>query len=343
MKKIAPLLLFMVATIFCKAADTDSIMKLNLPDSVKAVQLMAELKIESVSGKKTSLAGIKTDLVSLYLETEKNDREVKFSFPAKAKIVALGMGVEIDDDELELEYNWALNENYKLLLSIASDSADNFTLYSGYLWLPEETKWKLIGTCRIEERWWPMKEPAFYYSSGKKNGIRASAAQVWIQRNTGSWKNMMTEGIAPPVINLYAHIDSLAQFEHEKKIIDDAIASGKTDARLFKDGVYYMMMKEGNDVPVLVSDTVVAYYKGYLFDDNTVFDQTKDKPATFPLNRLIKGWQIGVPLCKVGGKIKLVIPSGLAYSIRTRAAKIPPNSILVFEIEVLETKPAMPK
>ena len=62
------------------------------------------------------------------------------------------------------------------------------------------------------------------------------------------------------------------------------------------------------------------------------------KPATFPLNRLIKGWHIGVPLCKVGGKIKLVIPSGLGYSVRTRAAKIPPNSILVFEIEVLDAK-----
>jgi FKBP-type peptidyl-prolyl cis-trans isomerase len=53
---------------------------------------------------------------------------------------------------------------------------------------------------------------------------------------------------------------------------------------------------------------------------------------------LIRGWQIGVPLCKVGGKIRLVIPSNLAYSIRTRAAKIPPNSILVFEIEVVDAK-----
>jgi FKBP-type peptidyl-prolyl cis-trans isomerase FkpA len=40
----------------------------------------------------------------------------------------------------------------------------------------------------------------------------------------------------------------------------------------------------------------------------------------------------------VGGKIKIIIPSGLAYGIRTRASKIPPNSILVFEVEVLEAK-----
>jgi FKBP-type peptidyl-prolyl cis-trans isomerase len=50
------------------------------------------------------------------------------------------------------------------------------------------------------------------------------------------------------------------------------------------------------------------------------------------------GWQIGVPLCKVGGKIKIIIPSNLGYSIRTRSAKIPPNSVLVFEIEVLDAK-----
>ena len=97
-------------------------------------------------------------------------------------------------------------------------------------------------------------------------------------------------------------------------------------------------MKEGTGKQVSVNDTVVAYYKGYLFNDGLVFDQTKDKPATFSLKRLIRGWQIGLPLCNVGGKIKLVIPSDLAYSIRTRAAKIPPNSILVFEIEVVEVK-----
>jgi FKBP-type peptidyl-prolyl cis-trans isomerase len=69
-----------------------------------------------------------------------------------------------------------------------------------------------------------------------------------------------------------------------------------------------------------------------------IFDQTKEKPATFPLNRLIKGWQIGLTKCKKGGKMRLIIPSALAYSIRARAEKIPPNSILLFDIEVLDIK-----
>ena len=141
------------------------------------------------------------------------------------------------------------------------------------------------------------------------------------------------------MISLAGHIDSAEQRLTEIKLIEDAITSGKTDVKENKDNVYYTIMKEGSGKQVAVTDTVVAFYKGYLFPDGEVFDQTKDKPATFPLNRLIKGWQIGVPLCKVGGTIKLVIPSDLAYSIRTRSPKIPPNSILVFEIEVVAINP----
>ena len=131
------------------------------------------------------------------------------------------------------------------------------------------------------------------------------------------------------------HIENTTQY---KKLITQAIAENKTDAKLDHEGVYYTILKEGTGRQVSVNDTVIAYYKGYLFKDNSIFDQTKDKPATFPLKRLIMGWQIGVPLCKVGGKIKIIIPSNLAYSIRTRAAKIPPNSVLVFEIEVVDAK-----
>jgi FKBP-type peptidyl-prolyl cis-trans isomerase len=54
------------------------------------------------------------------------------------------------------------------------------------------------------------------------------------------------------------------------------------------------------------------------------------------LARLIKGWQVGLEGTRVGEKVKLLIPSGLAYSIRTRSPKIPPNSILVFEIETVK-------
>ena len=66
-------------------------------------------------------------------------------------------------------------------------------------------------------------------------------------------------------------------------------------------------------------------------------DETKEKIVVFPLKRLIKGWQIGLPFCKQGGKIRLIIPSSLAYSIRNLGI-ITPNSILVFDVEVVEIK-----
>ncbi|MES2778013.1 MAG: DUF3472 domain-containing protein [Bacteroidota bacterium] len=140
-----------------------------------------------------------------------------------------------------------------------------------------------------------------------------------------------------PTIDLYKNADSAVQIAKEKQIIFSEIAAGKLDTTGSVGGVYYKILKEGTGRNVLVTDTVVAFYKGNILNGE-IFDQTKTEPATFPLARLIKGWQLAVPMCKVGGKIRLIIPSAIAYSIRTRGAKIPPNSVLVFDIEVVSVK-----
>ena len=87
-----------------------------------------------------------------------------------------------------------------------------------------------------------------------------------------------------------------------------------------------------------MTDTVTVHYKGSLLTDGSIFDQTKDNPATFPLRRLIRGWQLALPKCRVGGKVRVIIPSAQAYGIRTRSKDIPPNKVLVFDIEVLLQK-----
>ena len=139
-----------------------------------------------------------------------------------------------------------------------------------------------------------------------------------------------------PVVDLYRNADSAIQALKDRQLIFSAIAAGKLDTTGSINGVYYKMLQEGSGAFVAVNDTVTAFYKGALMTGE-IFDQTRDKPATFPLNRLIKGWQLGVPLCREGGKIRLIIPSSLAYSIRTRSMKIPPNSVLIFDIEVQST------
>ncbi len=339
MKKLLLAIILIAASTTSRAVDKDSTVYYSLPDSIKAVSFLADIEVRAISGRREAVAGIQTDVVRLYLETEKDEKEVVFEFPDDAVVAATGKDVDTDEKgELEWEYNWSLNEVYKLLIATANDSAGNFVLYSGYIFLPKEDKWKLIGTCKIKGQWRTIQQPAFFYSTGKKNGIEAVSSQVWCQRNNGSWKNMLSTESKVPVVNLMSHVDSISQYQTEKVFIEKVITDGTTDVKENTSGVYYKILKEGTGRQVTADDTVTVYYKGYLFADSSVFDQTKEKPATFPLKRLIRGWQIGVPLCKVGGKIKLVIPSALAYSIRTRAAKIPPNSILVFEIEVVDAK-----
>jgi len=320
------------------ANNKDSVIYYPLPDSVKAVSFLVDISVGTITTKKEVFAGIKTDIVKLSLESDKKAREIVFEFPSAATVMVNGIGVKTEKGEISWAYNWLENENYRLLIATASDSAGNFALYSGYIFLPQEKRWKLIGTCKILGQWNTLKQPSAFRSQIKNSPLQLNINEAWCQRSNGSWKNLLEKNLALPVVNLLSHGDSLKQLEIDKKLIATAIDENKTDAKNIHNEVYYTILKEGNGRQVSVNDTVTVFYKGYLLSDNSVFDETKDKPATFPLKRLIMGWQIGVPLCKVGGKIKIIIPSNLAYSIRTRAAKIPPNSILVFEVEVVDAK-----
>jgi len=339
MKSILVFLSFSFIAISTKANNRDSVVNYFLPDSIKAVTFITDIKIESLNTRKEYLAGIRDGAISISLEADKNKRELVFAFPGTATIVASGIETDTKEKgEIEWNYNWSVGETYKLMLAVASDSAENFIIYTGYVFLAKENKWKLIGSCKITGRWGTIKNPSTYFTVLKKDQPSVHFTNSWCQRNNGSWKKFDETNSAAPVVNLYPHIDSTRQANDEIQVMNNAIASGKTDAGKTHEGLYYTILKEGTGRQVQLTDTVTIFYKGYLFSDGTIFDQTKDKPATFPLKRLIRGWQVGMPLCKVGGKIKLVIPSGLGYSVRTRAAKIPPNSILVFEIEVLDAK-----
>ena len=105
-------------------------------------------------------------------------------------------------------------------------------------------------------------------------------------------------------------------------------------------GLKYTVMKSGTGtVHPTAADNVTVHYHGTLLD-GTVFDSSVDRgqPATFPLNGVIPGWTEGVQLMKAGDKFKFEIPSGLAYGSISPSPAIPPDSTLVFEVELLEIK-----
>jgi FKBP-type peptidyl-prolyl cis-trans isomerase FklB len=106
-------------------------------------------------------------------------------------------------------------------------------------------------------------------------------------------------------------------------------------------GLQYKVIKEGTGAPPKATDTVTVNYRGTLIDGKE-FDSSykRGQPATFPLNGVIKGWTEGLQLMKTGSKYQLFVPPDLAYGERTVGPDLAPNSTLIFEVELLDAKPA---
>lgn len=100
------------------------------------------------------------------------------------------------------------------------------------------------------------------------------------------------------------------------------------------------MSGDGSGAHPAVTDTVRINYAG-TFIDGTEFDSswTRGEPATFPLNRLIKGWQVAVPKAGVGDTIEIAIPADMAYGPIGKGP-IPGDATLFFKIELLGIEPA---
>jgi len=111
----------------------------------------------------------------------------------------------------------------------------------------------------------------------------------------------------------------------------------KEGVKTTESGLQYEVITEGSGASPSPTDTVKVHYKGALLD-GTVFDSSYDRgePVEFPLNAVIPGWTEGLQLMKAGSKYKLYIPSKIAYGERGVSQVIPPNSVLSFEVELLE-------
>jgi len=104
-------------------------------------------------------------------------------------------------------------------------------------------------------------------------------------------------------------------------------------------GLQYKVLAEGYGKMPKAEDTVTVHYKGTLIDGKE-FDASykRGQPATFKVNGVIKGWSEALQLMKEGSKWQLYIPPDLAYGERAMGPQIPPNSALIFEVELISVK-----
>jgi len=124
----------------------------------------------------------------------------------------------------------------------------------------------------------------------------------------------------------------------KKELILTQLSEMTADAKTTDSGLKYIIVKEGSGKSPQSGQDVSVHYSGYLLD-GTKFDSSHDKgePITFPIGqgRVIPGWDEGISLLKVGGKAKLIIPPNLGYGNRAMGP-IPPNSTLIFDVELVD-------
>jgi FKBP-type peptidyl-prolyl cis-trans isomerase FklB len=111
----------------------------------------------------------------------------------------------------------------------------------------------------------------------------------------------------------------------------------KPGIKTLPSGLQYKVLKSGNGPSPKATDRVKTHYHGTLID-GTVFDSSVERrePASFEVNRVIRGWTEALQLMKVGDKWQLFIPSELAYGASGAGGVIGPNATLIFEVELLD-------
>ena len=130
--------------------------------------------------------------------------------------------------------------------------------------------------------------------------------------------------------------------EEEQNIIVNYAIDNIIPLEQTNTGLFYRIISEGEGEPLKWGNYIRVHYKGY-FLDGKVFDSSyrRDKPLDFYIGNMVSGWNEGLQLISPGGKIQLFLPSALAYGEDgfpdgKDGFIVPPNTILAFEIEVLE-------
>lgn len=154
-------------------------------------------------------------------------------------------------------------------------------------------------------------------------------------------------GEDPQVIQYYVnnYFEKIEQEKNDKerKELENWIKENRdfNEVVAANEGYFYRVITEGEGEQPGIRDIVTVHYKGSLLDGKIFDSSVGGEPITMPLNRFIRGWAFGVMNMKKGAKYELYIPSFLAYGSSTGpTGSLPPNSPLVFEVELLDIEKA---
>jgi FKBP-type peptidyl-prolyl cis-trans isomerase FklB len=173
------------------------------------------------------------------------------------------------------------------------------------------------------------------YASGIRDGLGGKASQ------------MTAEEIRATITSLQQRL-----MASQQKVLKEQAAKNLSVSKAFlaengkkegiktlPSGLEYKVLTEGSGKMPKAEDTVTVHYKGTLID-GTEFDSSykRGQPATFKVKGVIKGWTEALQLMKEGSKWQLFIPPELGYGERAAGPQIPPNSALIFEVELISVK-----
>jgi len=181
----------------------------------------------------------------------------------------------------------------------------------------------------------------------KAQGIEIDSDALAMSINdatSGKQSRLSQEEMQKVMINFQQQRQQKTQADAEKnKASAQTFLEKNKTAQGFKatpSGLQYKVVSAGTGKQPKDKDTVVVHYTGRLID-GTEFDSSvkRGQPAEFPVNAVIPGWTEALKMMHVGDKWQLVIPPELAYGAQGRPG-IPPNSVLIFDVELIDVKKA---
>ena len=157
-------------------------------------------------------------------------------------------------------------------------------------------------------------------------------------QNNGRMTQDSAQAVASKQLEYYHRVKMESKFGANRKAGEEFLAANakKDSVKVTPSGLQYKVLKAGTGEMPTASQKVKVNYEGRLID-GTVFDSSykRNQPATFACNQVIKGWTEALTMMPVGSKWELYIPQELAYGDR-ESGKIPPFSMLIFTVELLE-------